>query len=390
MRIIIAGLLASVFFIYFSCINHTAKTTTSNTIVPFLDSIAQSINFNGAIIFKENNRIIFKKAYGIANYDLQTQFTPSTQMEIASLSKQFTSMAVLILREQGKLDLDHPVNEYLDVSLDNDSLTIKQLLTHTSGISKYEKYFKTHWDKEKKCMNKDILDYYLMVKPDFLFKPGTKFDYNNGGYVILAEVVNHISGMSLDKFLKENVFHPYGFKNTGFYDREKLLMDMNFAPGWIFDSLSTHYVLPESIPGNEHYSFLNKRLGPGRLVSTIEEMALWDSLLSENLLLSEKAYLEMYTPQQIPGVKNNYALGWRVNTDQQYGWHTYHTGSWAGNKTYISRFSLNPIKTLKKDSYPPDQTLIIFNNTNMNLKQTLYNKCDSIVIRYRKRIKETE
>ena len=380
----------------FSCVVDQKESELSGILESYFDSIANNHDFNGAVLLRENNKTVFKKAYGYANLDLKTPFTTSTKMEIASVSKQFTSMAVLILREQGKLNLDSSANKYLEIPINNDLVTVRQLLTHTSGLPKYEKYFHTNWTENRKCTNKDILQYYSYQKPEFLFNPGTNFEYSNGGYVVLAEIVNFVSGVSLDVFLKENIFSPYKFAKTGFYNRDSILKDEYFAPGYFFDSTLQAYILPESIPGKEYYSYLSERLGPGRLISTVEELALWDSLLHDNFLISEESYYEMYTPPIIPDVETNYALGWRINPDSSYGWHVHHTGSWGGNKAYISRHLNKPYNknnedisesediNLKTSEIEPDQTIIIFNNTNMKLMKSVYSQCDSIIMQYRK------
>ena len=315
------------------CTEKEKRSTVSDKLGEYFDSMVTNRNFNGAVLYKENGITILKKSYGFANYELKTPFKTSTQMEIASVSKQFTAMAILVLQKQGKIDLDSPANYYLNNPLPNDLITVRHLLTHTSGLPKYENFFHKNWDKERKCTNQDILEYYTSYKPELLFKPGTDFKYSNGGYITLAEIVKCVSGYPLDVFLEKIIFKPYGFEKTGFFDRQEIIWDSNFAPGYFYDSVKTRFVIPESIPGKEYYSYLSDRLGPGRLVSTVEELALWDSLLNENFLLSDSLYIEMFTPQVVLDVETNYALGWRVNTDPEYGWHIYHTGTWGGNKT---------------------------------------------------------
>ena len=364
------------------------ESIIANQLQTYFDSLAKNTAFNGAMLYKENDKILFEKAYGFADFDNKTPFRTDTKMEIASVSKQFTSMAIMLLKEEGKLNLDSSANKYLPLPLENKNITVRNLLTHTSGIAEYQDFFEKNWNSNRKCENKDILKFYSIQKPVSLFEPGTSFNYSNGGYILLAEMVHFISGMPLDKFLEEEIFKPYGFGNTGFVDRDSILTIDNYAPGYFYDSTAMKYVLPETIAGNEYYYFLSKRLGPGRLTSTIEEISKWDSLLATNSLISNDAYCEMYTPQIIPGIENNYAFGWRVDTDKDYGWHIHHTGSWAGNRAYNSRFMMVPCGKNSEDDDSelekfPDQTLIIFSNINLKMN-SIYKYCDDLIIRSRK------
>ena len=387
--------------IFASCKNHSDADNIADELENYFDSLAYYQDFNGAVLFKDNGKTVFEKAYGYANFLRQDPFTTSTQMEIASVSKQFTSMSIMILFERGMITLDEPVNKYLQTPLPYDNITIRHLLTHTSGLPEYEDYFYTSWPKDITCSNKDIIEYYSHYKPDLLFKPGGNYKYSNGGYIVLAEVVDFVSGKPLDRFLDENIFQPYGFKNTGFIERDSILYKENYAPGYYYDSEKKCYVLPDSISGKEYVSFLGARLGPGRLSTTVEDIARWDSLLGTNALIDNESFVMMYTPQYIEGVESNYAFGWRVNYDSILGYHLYHTGSWAGNRTYISRFvnslvvNLNELKggsVINEDSDKaynlPDQTLIIFNNTNSEHMSSIYAHGDSIIIDHREKLVE--
>ncbi len=357
----------------------------------YFDSLARYQDFNGAFLYKEADKIILEKGYGYANYSKESPFKVSTQMEIASVSKQFTSMAIMILREKGLVNIDDPVNLYLDKPLPYKTITVRQLLTHTSGLPKYEDYFYTQWPVDKPCYNKDILNYYRKYNVPLLFVPGTGFNYSNGGYVILAEIVERVSGNTLDCFLNENIFEPYGMKNTGFYDRSTILSRKDYAPGYYFDNERNRMVLPDSLKGKEYVSYLSYRLGPGRISSTVEDLAKWDSLLKSGALISDTSLVQLYTPQPIPAIKSNYALGWRVNMDSISGYHIYHTGSWAGNKTYIGRFVQSPYSNYQNhttdiinEAKINDQTLIIFNNTHWSKMKEARKFLDSVIISNRK------
>ena len=389
------------FTIIVSCKRSPQHTDSALLIEQYFDSLSAKNMFCGTVVFKEGDKIKSGRAYGIANLELNTPFTLETHMEIASVSKQFTAVAIMMLYNDRRIDIDSPVNNYLPVTIPFEDITIRHLLTHTSGLPHYEDYFYKKWPEDKYCYNKDILDYYHGLDTYPIFAPGTAFEYNNGGYILLAEIVDHVSGLSLDKFLDMYICKPFGMLSTGFVDRSGMITDSKFAPGYMYDSVSNKYILADSAKGKEYYSFLSKRLGPGRLTTTVLDLSIWDSLLSTNALLPYDMIHEMITPYKLnnDSLTTNYAFGWHVSHDTDTGWHCFHSGSWAGNKAYISRFfqsihceaGLSPVQNGNdRDNQNnttemiPDNSVIIFSNTNSSYTSIIYNYVDSIIIKHRK------
>ncbi len=386
-------LIAISFIIITSCNRPRQYSDPAHLIEQYLDSLYAKKIFCGVFVFKEGGEIKSGKAYGIANRELNTPFTLETHMEIASVSKQFTAMAIMMLCNDDRIDIDNPANDYLPVTIPYENITVRHLLSHTSGLPHYESHFYHEWPEDKYCYNKDILDYYHGLDTSLLFEPGTEFDYNNGAYILLAEIVDHVSGLSLDKFLDINIFKPFGMLSTGFVDRAGMITDSRFAPGYMYDSISDRYILADSVEGKKYYSYLSKRLGSGRLTTTVPDLSVWDSLLSTNALLPYDMILDMITPYKLnnDSLTSNYALGWRVSHNTGTGWHCFHTGSWAGNKAYISRFfqSVPGQDGNNRDNTPdiiPDNSVIIFNNTNLSCTSAIYNYVDSIIMDHRKEI----
>src|SRR5690606_30592225 len=142
--------------------------------------------YNGAVSVKKSGKIIFRKSYGLANFEKSTPFRPETQTEIASVSKQFTATAIMMLQAEGRLTVEDDINLYFSPRLPFDGIHIKHLLTHTSGVPDYERYFKKNWLTDDLVTNKEILDFLYREKPPLLFSPGEKYMYSNLGYVLLA------------------------------------------------------------------------------------------------------------------------------------------------------------------------------------------------------------
>ncbi|MEN7549614.1 serine hydrolase [Rapidithrix thailandica] len=331
-------------FLYFSCDKaatqqqEAPKSTLGFQVESFFDSLYQRGQFNGAVLVADQGNVLFKKGYGIANFESNTPFATSTPMEVASVSKQFTAMAVMILKDQGKLTFDDDINRFFTPSLPYSGVKVRHLLTHTSGLPDYEDHFKKHWPPNSLANNKDIVAYFHEQRPDISFAPGQDYHYSNTGYVLLAEIVHQASGMPLDKFLNQYVFQPSGMQHTGFWARDAIFQEKNYAPGFMFNPTEGKYVRPETLPGKDYYYYLSARLGPGRLSSTVEDLLRWDSVLYTNTLVSEATIQEAFTPFSIPDKESDYGFGWHIYQDSTYGKVVYHSGSWAGNLAYIKRY----------------------------------------------------
>lgn len=137
-------------------------------------------------------------------------------MEVASLSKQFTTAAIMFLQQENKLVLQDKVQDYLGQRFLYPTITVLHLLTHTSGLPNYEPYFRKHWDTTRIANNKDILTYFQKEKATLKSIPREKYSYSNSGYIMLEEVVEAASGQPLDIFLKDRIFKPAGIHTSAF------------------------------------------------------------------------------------------------------------------------------------------------------------------------------
>lgn len=307
--------------------------------------------FNGGVAIVDQGNLIFKRGYGIGNFETGSDFTGSSQTEIASVSKQFTASAIMLLRERGLLNLDDDINKYFIPPLPFQGITIKHLLTHTSGLPEYEDYFTKNWKTKVAATNKDIVGFLHREKPAALDTPGRIYRYSNLGYVLLAEIVEAIAGTPLDRFLEENLFAPAGMASTGFFSRDSIFTMPNYAPGVQWDDNQGRYVRPETISGQAYVRSLSERLGPGRLSSTVDDLIRWDSLLYSYSVLPAALQNEMYAPHVRTPDGAHYGFGWQVTHDPIKGRVVHHSGSWPGNLTYIRRY------------LDDRSTMILLNNT---------------------------
>ncbi len=168
--------------------------------------------FSGVVLVAQNGKILVEKSIGMRSYETKTPLNTTDVFELASLSKQFTAMMVMMCREKGMLGFDDPISKYLDIPYSG--ITIRNLLTHTSGLPDYQAIMDAHWDKSKVAGNADILEYLKKYQPPMLFAPGEKYEYSNTGYVLLASIVEKASGRDFIELSREWIFNPLGMKNT--------------------------------------------------------------------------------------------------------------------------------------------------------------------------------
>lgn len=329
----------------------TETKVQNDTLDGYFSELYEAKMFNGAVAVKRRGKLIFKKGYGIANLEKETPFLTATSLEIASVSKQFTAAAILLLQQEGTLKVTDFVTTYLGDDFPYKDVTISQLLSHTSGLPEYEGYFKENWDPSVIAYNKDILHYLKTVKPAILSIAGEKYHYSNTGYILLAEIVNAVSGTTLEHYLTQKVFEPMQMNSTFFIDRDSIWDKKNYAPGYMFSLTDCNYVIPETLPNKAYYHFLSGRLGSGRLSSSLDDLIKWDQFLYDDAIFNAASKDLAFSKHPPTKDISDYGYGWHIKNDSIKGKIVYHSGSWAGNLTYIRR------------SIETKDLVIILNNT---------------------------
>ncbi|MBN1224985.1 MAG: beta-lactamase family protein [Candidatus Aminicenantes bacterium] len=254
----------------------------------------------------------------MADYEHNVPNAPQTKFRLASLTKQFTAMAVLQLHERNLLSLDDPINKYIPEYTDGGEITIHHLLTHTSGIAN----FTVATDKEAR-----VLPYSLEMtiekfrdKP-LEFSPGERFEYSNAGYYLLGYIIEKVTGKDYAEVVQQNIFGPLGMESSGYdYDHH------------IIKNRARGYHLEKGELLNANYINMANVHASGGLYSTVEDMYLWDRALYTEKLVKKDTLKKMFTPYT-----RNYGYGWGVVTlfnRTMVG----HNGDMEGFQTNISRF----------------------------------------------------
>ncbi|HKY96921.1 MAG TPA: serine hydrolase domain-containing protein [Gemmatimonadaceae bacterium] len=318
----------------------------------YLSTRAEMGNFSGAVLIAKGGNILFRKGYGFADVEKRIPYTADTQHEVASISKMFTAMAALKLRNEGKLKLDDPICKYLDKCPDAwKPITISHLIHHTSGIPDYEEKLEIGSEKYMAFMTRPdasrlILDSARTQPLDF--KPGEKFHYSNTAYNVLSEVIQRAAGMSFEDYVTRTLLVPARMTHSGVIGGKT--KPVNLANGYTHNGLpwdkmlsgvaltDGHLVRVANLP-------LTQPVGDGWMYSTLDDLYRWSIIMDGGTNLVSKAEIaEVLAPGEF-----GYGFGWIV--DKGLGHNRYrHTGALPG---YISDF----IK------FPDDSvTIIVFSN----------------------------
>src|SRR5215216_3458781 len=194
--------------------------STDNDVISEIDALLQAAyqpNEPGAaVIALKDQQPVFRKGYGLANLELHVPITPDTVFRLASVTKQFTAVAILMLMEQGKLALQDPITRFLpDYPTHDHTITVEHLLTHTSGIRSYTDMpeWPPLWRKDFSVG--ELIDSFK--DQPMQFAPGTRWAYNNSGYVLLGAIIEQLSGLSYAQFVQQHIFEPLGMRQS-YYD----------------------------------------------------------------------------------------------------------------------------------------------------------------------------
>ncbi|MCX6331103.1 MAG: serine hydrolase [Bacteroidetes bacterium] len=330
-----------------------------------INLLADSNKFSGVILIAEKGEVKFKKAAGFINYAEQKKLTTTSIFELASVSKQFTAMTIMMLKEKGLLNYDDLVEKY--ISIPYKGITIRQLLTHTSGLPDYQAMMDAHWDKSKIAGNEDIISYLNSYAPPKLFEPGTQYLYSNTGYVLLASITEKVSGRDFVEFCTTEIFHKIKMRSTAIRTLGEKAAIANFALGHVFVPERNAYIRADSFPSSNYTIWLGNRKGPGRISSTVDDLLKWDQALYTNKLISQTTLAAAFTPMPLSnGTISNYGFGWELRPKENIVWHN---GDNPGYKTIIIRFLDNRATLIILCNNASED----FENFTANLKKIILN-----------------
>lgn len=254
----------------------------------------------GAFLATKKGKVVYRKAFGKANLELDVPMTPDHVFQIGSMTKQFTAVAILMLEQQGKLNVNDPVSKYIKDYPSGDKITIHHLLTHTSGIKDFTKMKALSTIAQKEMKPEMMVDFFKNEPVDFA--PGEKFEYNNSGYVVLGYIIELVSGQTYEDFIKKNIFEKAGMSHS-YYATDRLL-------------------IPKRAYGyhQKEYGFVNKTMisfsvpfSSGSLMSTVDDMLKWQQALNQNTLLNVAETQKAFQKYRLNnGEEFTYGYGWHL------------------------------------------------------------------------------
>ncbi len=315
--------------------------------------LRKNFGFNGSVLISVNDQIIYKGAFGYANLESKDTLTTSSIYQLASVSKQFTSAAIILLEEKGLLEFSDLVTRFYP-KFPYKNIKIQDLLAHRSGLPDYRWFVDPIWpDKEKPLSNQKMMKLLEKHAPDLYFQPDTRHSYSNTGYAVLSAIVENITKMRFSNFMKLAFFDPLGMKNTSIYSKcEKAIQPGNLT-GY---ERNGRWKAPNDC--------FNGVTGDKNVFSTVEDLFLWDQALYSGKIVALKNIEKAYIPAN-PELKGwrNYGYGWRINQSNPNKKIVYHTGWWRGYRTYFLR------------NLSDHSSIIILSNTvnySLNSLQSLY------------------
>jgi CubicO group peptidase (beta-lactamase class C family) len=347
----------SIWILFIFCITtySTSAQSSSKELSDQMDSafsgIASHHTPGFAVLVNKDGQIVFEKGYGVRDLRTKTAIDAQTNFRLASFTKQFTAMAVMLLVHDGKLRYDEPLREvFPGFPAYGKTITVRNLLNHTGGLPDYEDLMdaveKTKgqiWSPEKQIHDGEVLQ--LLEKESYgQFAPGTKWEYSNSGYVVLGLLVAKISGKSFGEFLRERIFTPLKMNHTLVLEKGK-----NQATNRAYGHARKENVFVET-----DQSSTSATQGDGGIYSNLEDLSKWDDALRNHTLLSENDFLPAITPAQLPpgaeaklaedvpdsmrGHASAYGFGWFLNLQDSHPL-MWHYGDTMGFKSAILRYT---------------------------------------------------
>jgi CubicO group peptidase (beta-lactamase class C family) len=316
-----------------------------------IDSLIGTVpDFSGVLLVADKGNVVYHKAFGFRNFELKIPLDTMDIFELASISKQFTAMIIMMLKEQGKLSFDDSVSAYLP-DLPYRGITIRHLLTHTSGLPDYQAIMERYWNKSKIAGNEDNIEYLIRYKPAVVFKPGAQYAYSNTGYMLLATIAEKTSGEDFVALCRNWIFSPLNMTNADIRTPEEKRHIRDFALGYLFVAEKQRYISADSFPEFNYTIWLGHRKGPGRISATAMDLLKWDRALYTERLVKSSTLSIAFSPVQLTSDSiSAYGFGWVISHDDKLGRMVYHTGDNPGYKTEIIRY------------IDAEKTIILLNN----------------------------
>ena len=296
----------------------------SNVVKNHFENALLKRGFNGQMLIAKNGTVVFEKTVGFADMRTKDSLSENTPMHIASVGKTFTGMAILHLMEEGQLNLDDTLGKFFP-GFPYPGINVRMLLSHRSGLPNYLNYLSEKVKVKDTCYsNQDVLNSLYTLQPGLESRSGTRFNYSNTNYVLLAMIVEKVTGEAFPAYMKKVFFDPLQMTNTFVYASQDTL-----SPTPSFEWTGRYW---ESDPFDCTY-------GDKNIYTTAHDLLKWDQALTNGELFKKETLDAAYTPLSNERRSiHNYGLGWRMMVFPNGKKFVYHNGRWHGSNAVFVRF----------------------------------------------------
>ncbi len=261
----------------------------------YMQGQAKLYGFNGNVLIGKKGIVIYEKSFGYADYSTKEKLDSNSVFDIGSIAKEFTAVGILLLKDNGMLSLSDTLGKFFP--LPYQSITIRQLLTHTSGMSDGYDLIEKYFDHNKIATNDDLINLLATKQPELYFKPGEDLMYSGTGFNLLASVIEKLSGESYHNYMNKKIFKPLGMNHTMVANFPRPAGKIrNYANGFIYSDSLKKYIRADSeyVDWSTYFSGIT---GEGMIVTTTGDLLKWDRALTNHRLLTAATQKEMLTIQ---------------------------------------------------------------------------------------------
>ncbi len=320
----------------------------------FFKFFSKETDFNGGALVAYKGKIIYHKVQGLANKKKNEPLKLNSRFQLASVTKPITAIAIMCLYQDSLLNLDDLVSKHI-LNFPYPKITVRMLLSHRSGLSNYMYFAETLTNRRDIIYNEQVVEMMLKHKPKPYLQPDIQYDYCNTNYVLLAAIIEKISGKKYENFVKERIFDVADMKESFFFQYGKENPTENLATGY-------HFKWEEALR-----TYQEGVIGDKGMYSTLEDLYKLDQCLYTEKILKKETLELMIQPANPEMEKSNYGFGWRIPMSENYKGIVLHGGWYRGFNTMFARDLTNK------------NTVILFSNVRTRIMGDAYREIIKIL-----------
>ncbi len=311
---------------------------SSKQLDSLLQVVASEEGFNGNVLVSKNGEVVYQGSFGYANFDTKAPLNKETSFRLASISKQFTALGIALLENDGKLSFDDPLIKYIPQLDRYPDVTLRHLIHHYGGLPDYMRLVRRNGNKELVYDNAMVVALMAKKQPKPLFDAGESSSYSNTGYLLLASVIEQVSGKPYGDFLEERIFKPLKMSRT-VVNFPRVRDDANIATGFKPHPKTGKMINADNEDSPMGYHILADVVGDGAVYSTTEDLLRYHQGMQTDILLPSAKREVLVTAGVLEKAPDNgYAFGQHVRSTKALGQRIFHGGSWAGALTWLERY----------------------------------------------------